>query len=80
MKGLIEFIARALVDEPDEVEVIERESHLDLELVVADDDLGTVIGHKGKTAQAMRTLLRALVPDDDRVELEITSPSESAAE
>jgi len=61
MKQLIEDIAKALVDEPDEVEVteVEGEQTAVLELRVAPDDLGKVIGKQGRTARAMRTLLSA---------------------
>ena len=61
MKELVERIARALVDSPDEVEVtlIEGEQTTVLELRVAADDLGKVIGKRGRTARAIRTLLGA---------------------
>ena len=61
MKGLVEFLAQSLVDHPDQVEVDEvdlRGSTL-IELRVAPDDLGKVIGRQGRTARAMRTLLGA---------------------
>jgi uncharacterized protein len=61
MKQLVESIARALVDQPDRVQVneIEGEQTTVLELRVAVEDLGKVIGKQGKTARAMRTLLAA---------------------
>jgi len=61
MKELIAYIARALVDNPDRVEVTEvvGEQTTVLELRVAKEDLGKVIGKQGKTAKAMRTLLSA---------------------
>jgi predicted RNA-binding protein YlqC (UPF0109 family) len=61
LKEVIEAIAKALVDSPDEVAVreIEGESTTVLELRVAPQDLGKVIGKQGRTARAMRTLLRA---------------------
>ncbi len=61
MKSLLEFLARQLVDLPDEVRVreIEGERCVILELRVAPDDMGKVIGRKGKTAQAIRTLVKA---------------------
>lgn len=61
MKQLIEMLARALVDKPDEVEVIEVEGEQTtvIELKVAKEDLGKVIGKQGRTARAMRTLLSA---------------------
>jgi predicted RNA-binding protein YlqC (UPF0109 family) len=61
MKELIAYIARALVDSPDKVEVTEvaGEQTSVLELRVAKEDLGKVIGKQGKTAKAMRTILSA---------------------
>ena len=61
MKELISFIVAKLVDEPDAVEVVEREEGdtIIIELRVAKDDLGKVIGKQGRTAKAMRSLLSA---------------------
>ena len=61
MKNLIEYIAKALVDNPDDVIVSEVEGNQTsiLELKVAKDDLGKVIGKQGRTARAMRTILSA---------------------
>ncbi len=61
MKGLIETIARALVDDSDAVEVseVEGEQTTVVELKVAKDDIGKVIGKQGRTARAMRTILGA---------------------
>jgi predicted RNA-binding protein YlqC (UPF0109 family) len=61
MKQLVESIARALVDQPDRVQVTEiaGEQTTVLELRVATEDLGKVIGKQGRTARAMRTLLAA---------------------
>ena len=61
MKDLIKYIAQALVDNPDQVEVSEVEGNQTsvLELKVAKDDLGKVIGKQGRTARAMRTILSA---------------------
>ena len=61
MKDLIEFMAKALVDNPDQVEVqeIEGEQSSVIELRVAREDLGKVIGKQGRTARAMRTILSA---------------------
>jgi predicted RNA-binding protein YlqC (UPF0109 family) len=61
MKELVEMIAKALVDSPDEVAVNEvaGEQTTVLELKVAQSDLGKVIGKQGRTARAMRTLLGA---------------------
>ncbi len=59
MKELISFIACALVDDPDAVDVavFDEERELHIELTVAQEDLGKVIGKEGRTARAMRTLL-----------------------
>jgi predicted RNA-binding protein YlqC (UPF0109 family) len=62
MKDLILLIAKSLVDKPEEVELQEilGEKTTVLELRVAKDDLGKVIGKQGKTARAMRTILNAI--------------------
>ncbi len=61
LKELIEFMARALVDSPENVKVseIEGEQTSVIELRVAKEDLGKVIGKQGRTARAMRTILSA---------------------
>ena len=61
MKDLIKRIAQALVDHPEQVEISEvKGEHVSvLELKVAKEDIGKVIGKKGRTAQAIRTILRA---------------------
>ena len=61
MKELVEMIAKALVDSPDEVNVteVEGEKTTVVELRVAQSDLGKVIGKQGRTAQAVRTILGA---------------------
>ncbi|MGD8991094.1 MAG: KH domain-containing protein [Desulfobacterales bacterium] len=61
MKDLISYIAQALVDRPEEVSVTEVEGNQTsvLELKVAKEDLGKVIGKQGRTARAMRTILNA---------------------
>jgi hypothetical protein len=61
MKELIKYIAQALVDNPDAVSVEEVEGNQTsvLELKVAKEDLGKVIGKQGRTARAMRTILSA---------------------
>ena len=61
MKELIMYIAQALVDNPEEVEVSEivSENTLVIELKAAKEDMGKIIGKQGRTAQAMRTLLNA---------------------
>jgi len=61
MKDLIAYIAKALVDKPEEVVVteIEGEQTSVIELKVAKEDLGKIIGKQGRTARAMRTILSA---------------------
>ena len=61
MQELIEYLAKSLVDHPDEVQIHtrERDQQTVLELEVAPDDLGKVIGRQGRTARALRTLLSA---------------------
>ena len=61
MKELVEYIAKVLVDNPDEVSVTELEGQQTtvIELRVAKDDLGKVIGKQGRTARAIRTILGA---------------------
>jgi predicted RNA-binding protein YlqC (UPF0109 family) len=61
MKNLIEFTAKALVDNPEQVSVSEVEGNQTsvFELKVAKEDLGKVIGKQGRTARAMRTILNA---------------------
>ncbi|HQA07077.1 MAG TPA: KH domain-containing protein [Syntrophomonadaceae bacterium] len=61
MKELVEFIARSLVDNPDDVQVIEHEEEgsIIIELRVAPDDMGKVIGKQGKIAKSIRTLTKA---------------------
>jgi predicted RNA-binding protein YlqC (UPF0109 family) len=74
LKELIEFIAKALVDDPDavEVEAVDGEKALILELTVGEGDLGKVIGKDGRTARALRTLLAASsAKHDKRAVLEI---------
>lgn len=62
MKELVTHIARSLVDKPEQVSVAEVEGNQTtvLELTVAKEDLGKVIGKQGRTAQAMRTILSAV--------------------
>ncbi len=74
MKDLIAFIATRLVDEPDAVDTVEREEDgtVTVELRVAKDDLGKVIGKQGRTARAMRAVLAAVsAKEDKRSRLEI---------
>jgi len=74
MKDLVEYIAKSLVDEPDSVEVTELgdDEASVIKLKVSKDDLGKVIGKKGRTAKAMRTLLSAVaIREEKRSTLEI---------
>jgi predicted RNA-binding protein YlqC (UPF0109 family) len=69
MRELLVYLARQLVDEPDQVEVEEFEEDdgtLVFELSVADDDYGKVIGRGGRTAQALRTVVKAAAVKDNR--------------
>ncbi len=68
MKELLESIARALVDYPDEVFVneIQNEKSIILELKVAKDDMGKVIGKQGRIAKAIRTVVKAAAVKDNR--------------
>jgi len=74
MKELVEVIAKALVDHPNEVVVTEKEEgkHITVELSVASTDMGKVIGKQGRIAKAIRTVVKAAsVGDDKRVDVEI---------
>ncbi|MCH7579979.1 MAG: KH domain-containing protein [Chloroflexi bacterium] len=77
MKELVEFIAKAIVDHPDDVEVEVEEYEEDgdrviLHLYVADDDMGKVIGKQGRIANAMRDLVKvAAVQRGVRASLDI---------
>lgn len=69
MKELLEYLARGLVNDPDAVEVSEVEGDdgtLVLELSVAQDDYGSVIGRGGRTASALRTVIKAAAVKDGR--------------
>ena len=74
MKELVEYVARALVDHPEDVRVrvVEGERVKVLELKVHPDDMGQVIGKQGRTAKAIRTLLSAAATKENiRAVLEI---------
>ena len=74
MSEIVEYLARRLVDEPDAVRVeeLERDGDIVLELHVAKDDVGKVIGRQGRIARALRTIVRASAARrDQRVFLEI---------
>ncbi len=69
MKEFIEFIAKHLVDSPDNVSIeekVQEENKIVLSLKVQSDDIGKVIGKQGKTAQAMRTLLTAVAAKEGK--------------
>ena len=61
MRELVEFVAKSLVDHPDEVHtrLHDRHDQTIIELEVAQEDLGKIIGRQGRTARALRTLLAA---------------------
>ena len=68
MKELLEQIARALVEHPDRVSVteVEAEGELILELRVAEDDMGKVIGKQGRIAKAIRVVMKAAAISENR--------------
>ena len=70
LRDLVQFVSQVLVEHPDEVDL--REDDDGLLLVVADDDLDRVVGRRGKTARALRTVIEACGGRD----LEITSREE----
>ncbi|HEY60547.1 MAG TPA: KH domain-containing protein [Anaerolineae bacterium] len=77
MKELVEYIAKALVDDPSQVEVteIDEGERVLIELKVAKEDMGRVIGKGGKVANSMRVLLRvAAAKKGKRVSLDIIEP------
>lgn len=68
MKEIVEVIAKALVSNPDEVIVTEREAGKTtvIELRVASDDMGKVIGKQGRIAKAIRSVVKAAASKDDK--------------
>ena len=73
-KELVEFVARSLVDDPDAVKVdmVRDRDGIVLELHVAEDDMGKVIGRNGSVAKALRTLLKVTAArDGESISLEI---------
>jgi uncharacterized protein len=68
MVEIVEYLARRLVDEPDAVRVdeIDRDGATVLQLWVAPDDVGKVIGRQGRIARALRTVVRASAARDER--------------
>jgi len=74
VKELVEILAKALVDHPDQVNVTQSETDksVHLQLTVAPEDMGKVIGKQGKIANAIRTLVKAAaVKDGRRVHMDI---------
>jgi uncharacterized protein len=74
MQELVEYLAKGLVDNPDEVRVerVEKDGALVLELRVAPEDVGKVIGRQGRIARALRTIVRAAgARSNERALLEI---------
>lgn len=77
MKELIEYIARSLVDDPTQVQVLQRMKgeSTEISLRVAQEDMGRVIGRNGRVANAIRTLLQvAAARDGKRAMLQISEP------
>jgi len=68
MKELVETIAKALVDDPSQVNATEEleEETLVIKLTVAKEDMGRIIGKEGRTAKAIRTLLNAVSTKDNK--------------
>ncbi len=68
MKELVEVIAKSLVDHPEEVVVTEKETDkaIVVELKVASDDMGKVIGKQGRIAKSIRTVVKAAATKDDK--------------
>ena len=76
-KELVEYVARSLVDDPEAVKVteVEDEEGTVIELHVAEDDMGKVIGRNGSVAKALRTLLKVVSAREGRaISLEIIQP------
>ena len=76
MKELVEVIAKALVEKPDEVVVTETRdgNHVTVELKVAPSDMGKVIGRQGRIAKALRTVVKAAaVKNNKKISVEIVS-------
>lgn len=74
MKELVEVIAKALVDNPDEVVVTQKEEgkHVTIELRVASSDMGKVIGKQGRIAKAIRSVVKAAsLNENKKVDVEI---------
>ena len=77
LKGLVEFIVQSLVDQPTNVNITEfkRGNSVQLDLQVAKEDMGRVIGKGGRVANSIRTLLKvAAAREGNRVNLDIVEP------
>jgi predicted RNA-binding protein YlqC (UPF0109 family) len=68
MKEIVEVIAKSLVDHPESVEVSEKQDgdQIVLELRVAEDDMGKVIGRQGRIAKALRTVVKAAATRENK--------------
>ena len=68
MKELVAFIAKSLVDHPDQVKTVqtEEDDNITVELTVAQEDLGKVIGKQGRTARAIRSVLAAAAGKENK--------------
>ncbi len=68
MKELLEFIAKSMVNDPESVEVsvVEKETATVLQLHVAQDDMGKVIGKQGRIAKAIRTVMKAAASNENK--------------
>lgn len=69
MKNVLEIIAKALVDNPDQVDITEisnEDSTITLELRVAESDMGKVIGKQGRIAKALRTVVKAAASRENK--------------
>ncbi len=73
LKELLSFIAKNIVDSPDDVsvEVVDREEITTLELRVAKEDMGKIIGRNGRMAKDLRTIVRAASRESKKVHVEI---------
>ena len=79
MTSLVELIAKSLVDNPDKVEVTEEKAGSEsvVQLRVASDDMGKIIGKQGRIAKALRTVVKAAATRENRkVSVEIVSENE----
>ena len=77
MKELVEYIAKSLVEDPTQVKVVETEEgdYVRIELTVAKEDMGRIIGKGGRVANSIRTLLRvAAAREGKRASLDVIEP------